>query len=1180
MKLTPIAKKIQVILIENPEGLTTAELTNCLQKINSHLKLEQIEKSMGDYSNLFIYLNDKWRCKTIIENEVITKEVMNKLETSINKRDYSPKKSISSEFVKVQEEIEKRLIYHLIGPKEDREILYERPNVYYIGGMLYPANVEFDILEDSFEIDSDEKENEVKDDNEYELEKNKDDEKEFEEETQVKRYFPSSIGLSCNLSSEAQSLLISCRYGKYFETKDEKGKKAFLREPQILSEIILISENKGEFEKDNTQCKWFIRNNVSGKSLTIFFINRFLNSQDVPIEHIIFQPEITVESTIGSTLMPFVKRNLEINNLIDDPDLEAFGLLYQNIAEFAVGHGCAVDWREKNFSNENASQIKTVLMPSYEVTAVEHLELPELLGLDMKVLAYIEQHMIYEVLHPLIERYNIWIEEKQSKVLLPKYKEQQIKHMDRCKEASLRIKEGIEILSIDKETFEAFKFANESMLFQRSYSQSAAQYRKDLLRKQVPELQGKWRPFQLAFILMNIKSFTSPDVPERDWAELLWFPTGGGKTEAYLGLAAFVMALRRIRGVDQGIHMYAGTTVLMRYTLRLLTIQQFQRASSLICAAEYLRSKNPLKWGEVRFTIGLWVGGGTTPNRFNEAVEILNDLKQNKRVYEGNPIQLHHCPWCGEELTPHDYYADEKVFRIVCSNNGCHFHDTGIPAYTVDDAIYYQCPSILIGTVDKFARLPWKGNIASMFGGVDRYCPRHGFIRKGDDHHKSHLASNGFPKSVTVEIPALLPPELIIQDELHLISGPLGSMIGLYETAVDYLSTRNDIRPKVVASTATIRRSQEQVKGIFNRNTKQFPPSGIDSNDSFFSYEVSKQEKSGRTYVGLNFPGISGKTALVRIYAALLQSVFELKSIFSEEHIDPYWTLVGYFNSLRELGGTVRLIEDDIDKRIDYLREKGKGRRYVNYTEELTSRKASTDIPKILTKLEQTVTGKHPIDVLLATNMISVGIDIDRLGLMVVTGQPKGTSEYIQATSRVGRKYPGLIFVLYNWSRPRDISHYEQFVSYHSKLYSYVEATSVTPFSYRARDKALAAVVIGMLRQLDESLFKNSHAKNLRIDNSYIKLVKSIIVERCKEIEKVDNLNIEDEIDKILNWWLNRIAEFPEILDYAKYNFTPNDKPVLLKGINQDIPLARLIPDSLRDVEAEVKVYYLEREDV
>ncbi|MDR7316058.1 DISARM system helicase DrmA [Brevibacillus nitrificans] len=1169
MKLTPIAKKLQEILIMHADGLTIKEITDHLSKNHTHVTEKQVDRSLTMYSDLFVKEHDVWRMESIVKQEQQSKRIDQIIESEPT--DIRNQKSDlsfgSSDYELARENLLENLLRHLIGPSEKEEVLQERPNQHYLGGMLYPANAEIQLVEDNFELENDGEQTEQrKEDNAP------------EEELQVNRYYPSSIGLTCSIATDVTHLLVTCSFGVYHEIKEEKEKKKQYKRKQMdFYETINLMEGKGQFYLHQSECMWFVRNSESGRTLTVFLVNRNPSSIEVPIEDIMFQPEIRVESD-GQITFPFVRRVLDTENFLDDEDVESFKLLYRNKAEFAVGHGCSVDWRFGEYNHERAALVKTALLPTYEVPAVQHLELPDLIGLDMNVLAYIEdQEKMKKVLTPLVTHYNEWID-KASQIKVSPHEDQQQKHMELCKAASDRIREGIDILSQDKQMFEAFKFANEVMLYQRSYSSWAAEYRSTKVRKGTPELKGKWRPFQLAFILLNIKSFYDPTCNERNWAELLWFPTGGGKTEAYLGLAAFVMALRRIRGVSKGVHAYAGTTVLMRYTLRLLTIQQFQRASSLICAADFLRSKNPVKWGDERFSIGLWVGGGTTPNTFTDAKESLIELQNNRKVYEGDPVQLHHCPWCGEDLTAHHYSADRDVFAIKCSNQSCYFHKNEIPAYTVDEAIYYKCPSILIGTVDKFARLPWNGGIASMFGHVDRYCQRHGFIRKGQDHQESHIATDGFSKSETIEIPSLLPPELIIQDELHLISGPLGSMVGLYETAIDFLCTNESIRPKVVASTATIRRSKEQMLGVFNREVRQFPPSGVDSGDSFFSYEVSREEKPGRKYVGLFFPGASGKTSLVRVYAALLQTVHEMKQE-QNELVDPYWTLVGYFNSLRELGGTVRLIEDDIDDRIRYLSDKNTGRRYINNTEELTSRIPASDIPKILTKLEQPVNGKYPVDVLLATNMISVGVDIDRLGLMVVTGQPKGTSEYIQATSRVGRKYPGLVFTLYNWSRPRDISHYEQFISYHSKMYSFVEATSVTPFSYRARDKALSAVVIGILRQLDEGLFKNSYAKHFSSDNEYLQLLKSIIIDRCKEIEKIDFENIEEEVEEIITWWHNRTQEHPDSLDYAQYKFTKRDTPVLLRGINQNIKGARLIPDSMRDVEAEVSVYYLDIEE-
>ncbi|MFJ7855624.1 DISARM system helicase DrmA [Peribacillus frigoritolerans] len=1195
MSLTPIAKVIQRIMSKNEAGFKIEELFQRIKEINNFITPQNLESNLERYPDIFTFTSsDKWRLKAFVEEEQKKKEVKNRLDGTTRKVNSEAKeekkpKGNQQYYFNLRENYIKTIEEDLIGPKNgDTEVLEERPNVYYLGGMLYPANVEvedIEVLPVSLENNG-----EDYGDNHYQFR----DETGFGEEepadeeviTNQNLFRQSSVGFTCRVPLETKNLRVKISYGKYEEVTEGK-KKRYKREPFSTTETISLEMKKDSFflEENNVECMWLVKKKDKCFFVSIFLVNRYEDKDnDVPVEHIIFQPVILVTAE-NEEEHPFLKRETSLLNSINDKDMFRSQLLYRNQPDFAVGHGSAVEWN--NYSSERAGAIKTTFIPTYEVPAVEHLDIKGMSGLDMYILSYIEDgKQLKQQLMPLVEKYEDWIK-KQEKLSVPtELEDQRQLHIDTCYKALERIREGIEIVCNDqknKEAFKAFKFANEMMLYQRSFSEQAKYYRTTGQHAENLKLGGRWRPFQLAFILLNIKSMVYPNCKERDWVDLLWFPTGGGKTEAYLGLASFVIALRRLNCVSEGVEGYAGTTILMRYTLRLLTIQQFQRAATLICAAEYLRDKDPVTWGSESFSIGLWVGGGTTPNQLEgeeSATEALEKLKEGKKVYGGNPIQLHSCPCCGEELTPECYEIDQKVFTIHCQNVSCFFSKNNIPAYTVDEAIYSKCPTILIGTVDKFARLPWNGNIASLFGKVDRYCERHGFIREGNSHPNTHNAKGKFKKSSTVQISNLRPPELIIQDELHLISGPLGSMVGLYESAIDYLSTYENserkIRPKVVASTATIRRAEEQVKGVFNRDVRQFPPSGVNAEDSFFSYEVSNNVKPGRKYVGLYFPGSSGKTSLVRIYASLLQKGQLLKLL--EENVDPYWTLTGYFNSLRELGGTLRLVEDDIPDRIKYLvEEKGK-RRFLNYKEELTSRIDATEIPKILSKLEQPADQKRSVDVLLATNMISVGVDIDRLGLMVVTGQPKSTSEYIQATSRVGRKYPGLVFTLYNWSRPRDISHYEQFVAYHSKFYSHVEATSVTPFSYRARDKALRAVVIGLLRQLDSTLFRNSDARRFE-EQALLQDIKYYIAARCSAIDEVDNQNIEEEIDSIINWWIKRVKEDPDELHYQQYHFMKKTTPVLFKNVNQEIENAELIPDSLRDVEGEVDVYYTYLQD-
>jgi len=302
-------------------------------------------------------------------------------------------------------------------------------------------------------------------------------------------------------------------------------------------------------------------------------------------------------------------------------------------------------------------------------------------------------------------------------------------------------------------------------------------------------------------------------------------------------------------------------------------------------------------------------------------------------------------------------------------------------------------------------------------------------------------------------------------------------MVALYETAIDELCSwevnGKRVRPKVIASTATISRAPDQVRKLFVRKLEVFPPQGTNIQDSFFAIQREiGQEHPGRRYLGICAFGRRYPVAMIRTYVAHLAAAQVLYDQY-DSLADPWMTLAGYFNSIRELAGTRRLVEDDIRARLRDADQRGLAKRRVRAVEELTSRKSGTDIPRILERLEarfnqaleaqraqERKDGKPPssttpYDVVLATNMISVGVDVDRLGMMLVAGQPKNTSEYIQATSRIGRSSsaPGLVCTIYNWARPRDLSHYERFEHYHETFYKHVEPLSVTPFSSRALDR-------------------------------------------------------------------------------------------------------------------------------
>ncbi|WP_202879042.1 helicase-related protein [Pseudomonas sp. 770NI] len=746
----------------------------------------------------------------------------------------------------------------------------------------------------------------------------------------------------------------------------------------------------------------------------------------------------------------------------DDEDDRCNALLYRNVFEFATGHGIGTEWDTP--CDGTVHEVRTAWIP---VTAVRgtspdgHALLglftsgyPQ--GLEAAWLGRESSRVeVTSALRVFVESYTSWIETSLA-VRLDSFTGVLLKaaefNLGRCREACQRIREGVDALEQDEATWLAFSMANLAMDTQSRYPS------KDSPRPL------KWRPFQLAFMLMVLPGLADPSRGDRECMDLLWFPTGGGKTEAYLALTAFQIFHRRL--VSAIARRKGGVDVLMRYTLRLLTVQQFQRATALIAACDAMR-RGDSRLGTARISIGLYVGGDSTPNSMEKARESL-EAEANGQKPVSTPVQLLRCPVCGNDLDASHYHAhaSESRLDIICRNRACGTGGEPLPVLVVDETLYAEPPSLLIGTIDKFAQLPRTAKIRPLFGLDGREAPA-----------------------------------LIIQDELHLISGPLGSMAGLYETAVDLICTRDNVRPKVIGSTATIGQASKQVRALFDRAVLQFPPPGFESDDSFFA--VRDTTGPDRLYVGLPTAGRSPKFALQALIAVLLQSASTLieQGRVDDEAIDPYWTCVAYFNSLRELGGAHVLMQDDVRRHMEFMATRlGVNPRQLEAPPvELSSRKSSRELPSVLQSLSATLPqfqhsqkalekaleagsmelpeiAAQPENTVLASNMISVGVDVPRLGLMVVNGQPKSTAEYIQCSSRVGRSGPGLVFTLYNFSRPRDLSHFEHFQSYHSALYRSVEATSVTPWAPRARDKALHAVVVAVIRHLVPSMAGDADA--------------------------------------------------------------------------------------------------------
>lgn len=1017
--------------------------------------------------------------------------------------------------------------------------------------------------------------------------------------------FPSSIGLSFSVNADAGPLQATVRWGRYrrlpseaLETAGGKPKTVWKR-IQVEQTVGLLPLSEGpiaphpvgaEDEEDRPGAPAIVRG-VARRVGTRFVVSLFLvNVQDEPKERRdeawIFQPELELRAADGGAVFRprLVADEAPTGETLDEE--RHIQMLYRNRHEFAAGHGVSVDADVSPDDPAAATCVRTKVIPGYDVAQqrppTEEDE-PKLAGLvlDMKELAETPRSKLGKKLRALPDAYQDWIKRQRKRIgtdeaRLGSYQSDAAAALDRCEQGLARIRDGLALLAGNENAAKAFSFANRAMWLQRVrsvYAEARRQGRHVSVEELDIEKNRTWRTFQLAFVLLNLDSVTNLHHPHRSdpskaVADLLWFPTGGGKTEAYLGLAAYTMGLRRLQGEIAGRSGEHGVAVLMRYTLRLLTLQQFQRATTLICACERIRREAedagaPI-WGLEPFRIGLWVGARSTPNRTEHSAEALKrqrdvHTQQSSRVGGmGTPVQLKACPWCGTPIDGGKHievdsfksgsgrtlmYCGDKYGR--CPFTKLKAEGEGLPVVVVDEEIYRRLPTLLIATVDKFAQMPWNGAVQTLFGHVDQRCDRHGFASP-DMPDTDHPKRGKLPRAKLKEHAPLRPPDLIIQDELHLISGPLGTLTGLYETAVDALCSWDvggtRVRPKVVASTATVRRAGHQIHALFLRDVQVFPPQGLDVEDSFFSRQRPISELPGRRYIGICAPGRRLKAAIIRVYVAYLAAAQQLYDKYGV-HADPWMTLVGYFSSLRELAGTRRLVDDDIASRTSRMDRRGLAKRYVNQTRELTSRLGSTDIPELLDWLEErfdpALLGKakgkkkkkkrRPIDVLLATNMVSVGVDVRRLGLMVVAGQPKNTAEYIQATSRVGRAHPGVVCTIYNWARPRDLSHYETFEHYHATFYSHVEALSVTPFAPRALDRGLTALLVALVRLSQGKYAPNEAAGLIERKDPLVQEALDLIAQRAALVEESKAVGdaVRKGLERRLDEWLAEAAPKP-----------------------------------------------------
>jgi hypothetical protein len=1206
--------------------------------------------------------------------------------------------------------------------------------------------------------------------------------------------FIKSFGVSFSVEIENPKLEICSTWGRYFkdtehkEAYDLKGNKNSVSSDKEVwqrysfGEIFEIDVNeehvdddtiKKEFEgkelvivktlnnpdseidlEEKGNVKIHIKRlkvNENNYSISVYMINElnYKNPGNEPHpdnDKCLFQPSIRIICDEGIRA-----QHME---LLTESE-EELDFLYRNRPTVAFGHMCSAVWKKIDYfhkfdidnlwpdysirSSKNndyekflESDVRTEFIPLYPMALpkfdLNNSENLNMEGLNAEYLANSSPNEIYEILIKLLELYQHWIEENESEPIDEKYLKVANKLIDDEYTALNRMKRGLNLIKKDELVYTAFCFANKTIALQNTWGKNK-------------DVKFTWRPFQIAFFLMNLEDIWDDNSKKRDVLDLLWIPTGGGKTEAYLGIMAFTIALRRLKSYKFN-KTGAGTSIISRYTLRLLTVQQFRRTLKMISAAELLRiykSDQGIGWrpkdsnlngdwiyGSTRFSTGLWVGGGVSPNHLLKeggAMDLLKGEENNSMYSQGEPAQILKCPICGSWLSIPDSGLNDEVnnvhivinskmdissikdvlikifdnnrkinleniesknhldnfytlsftiyekiskmqfdnqiiaklkendfeiaslgdfnigyftslntiekygdqlegdfdFEIWCTNpkcdlnnvewfEGCPYPNSSepyfpdgnynreivspfinntrmpIPAYLIDDHVYNRCPTVIIGTADKIARLAFEPKAGALFGNVNYFNKYYGYTR-------NDLLPNNSGNLIKYnqEVTGLNPPDLIIQDELHLIDGPLGSLFGLYEAMVNGIIQKQGGNPKYIASTATISNAEKQVDLLFSKKLFQFPPHGLDISDNFFVKDhkfkdIWDESKAGRVYLGFYAPGKGPMTPQVRLWARMSKVSADN---LDDENINNYWTTVGYYNSIKELGGVLALYRDDIKSRLENiggnisLKQLGEDNK-----EELSGRKSSTELPMVLDNLERDNLNHPPkYDGIFTTSMFGTGVDISHLSLMVMTSQPKTTGSYIQATGRIGRRYGGLVVDFFKAGRPRDLNHYEMFSSFHSRIYLDVEPVSVSPFSSGCMSRGLGPSMVSFLR----------NANNLVVDwdkndgKTPIKNIKSIddFNNLCNFIKlrlnSMENLN-EDIVKVVLknldNCWKDWefIADNIEpkrLLRMNEYYIKKPQHHVVLGDeghkYNKNLKVVfKNAPQSLRDVEETI----------
>ncbi|MFC0862215.1 helicase-related protein [Sphaerimonospora cavernae] len=1024
-----------------------------------------------------------------------------------------------------------------VGPDGGQEeVTSNLPNRQYAVGMLFPAHLadSGDRAEPEGELSADVPERDIEEDGAA--------------VPLAEDWRPSSVAISFVTDGDCVEAHFSC--GTYSQASADDGPPRWHRSPFDSDKIVL---RKGQGPQNLTVgsvpveigSRWRDFRGDSLVTVHLRVLSESTGDDRLDITQMLFQVGLSVTPAADAQIVEYDTTRL----LGGDPETAELRLRYRNRKVYAVGHGMAADW---DVTNGRCTKVFLDPVPAFVVPAIEttgfaegtaeadSLKLAHLMRMDQ------DPESVLRSLDAFVDAFADWVDKQTQRAEeFADEIEAARRIAGRSQDAVKRMRAGVALLRDRSQ-------GRLRTAFSLGMTAMRLQMRQSSINRDGSEAASKephWRPFQLGFLLVSLASTFDEKHDDRDLVDLIWFPTGGGKTEAYLGLAAIEIFRRRLADGTAG----GGTAVITRYTLRLLTSQQFQRAAALICAMELLRGTDSRVKGMSPFTIGLWVGNEVTPGTRSDAKAALERLLKAARPEEANQFQVESCPWCLTPMVPKTKSMEARDYgmRLVgrdvvlhCVDHACPFREE-LPLAVVDDVLYDDPPTILLATVDKFARLQFRPEAGSLLG-----------------------LGTTFKQ-----------PSLIIQDELHLLSGPLGTTVAVFDAVIQLLLSRTGSSPKIVASTATIRASDDQVQGLYGRKVALYPPSGLDDDRTFFSRPVESGE--GRLYVGLMPQSVSQPSAVISAVTPLI----EIPEVLSAGHEpvatrDAYWSLVMYHNSLRELGRTGTLVVDDVRARLEPRAERlGLPLRPVRAERvlELTSRRGAEELPSDLRALRVRVDeSPEAIDVVLSSNMLSVGIDIPRLALMLMVGQPKTTAEYIQATSRVGRgDTNGIVVTLFRSSRARDRSHFETFRGYHEALYRSVEPTSVTPWSLASRERSLAGALVALVRQSFTQLADNDAAGRFDLENAALSDAVAGLVDRfLGYVARADDVEVDETREAVwslLRDWDRRARSAREADETFGYMRSAKVDRALLKKFGQSGE-GWLVGDSMRSVEPNVAV--------